>query len=462
MEALVVGPPAEGFGTSATEAAYLYEAGSLLSVSSSTTYAAAAPHQSVILAGTFMDPGRLDTHTASIDWGDGSITTVQLPAGAYAFSAPHVYTSDSAANYSIGVTLKDNFGATAVAQTTVGLSDPAPKFAPPGLVLSSSTINENDALSVSGTIISPGGTHTNTVTIDWGDGSSPPSTLVLPPSVFTFSAPHTYLDNPSGQSSGTYSITAQVIDEEGQVGPAASSTVTVSNVAPQFTAADLSLSESTASENDTVTLNGRFTDPGTLDPHNVTINWGDGSQTVLLGLLGQVIASASPGLFTYSAAHQYLDNPDGEPSGGTYDINVSVSDDVSETSRDIPIIVNNVPPVVRIESAGNFGLGTIGLTALVTDPGRLDASTLGWTLTRNGTEIMTGAGSSFTFATPGPVGVLVATATALDSDGGAGSGRLKSWSSISQAPPSSSVPPESRSLLAETRSRQLPRQAPTW
>ena len=47
--------------------------------------------------------------------------------------------------------------------------------------------------------------------------------------------------------------------------------MTVSNVAPQFTAADLHLSETAAREGDTVILSGQFLDPGTLDPHAVTI-----------------------------------------------------------------------------------------------------------------------------------------------------------------------------------------------
>ena len=74
-------------------------------------------------------------------------------------------------------------------------------------------------------------------------------------------------------------------------------------------------------------------------------------------MLGQVVATATPGLFTYSAAHQYLNNPPGEPTGGTYDIHVSVSDDVSTTSADTSIVVNNAPPSVRIESTGQRRIG---------------------------------------------------------------------------------------------------------
>src|SRR5262249_6750048 len=158
------------------------------------------------VSGTFVARGVFDTLTGSIDWGDGSPPTlVTLPPGSYAFSAPHDYTSTAASRYAIGVTLSDSLGETAFAQAIVAISDPAPTFAPPGLVLSSPGINENGAVTVSGTIVSPGGIHTNTVTIDWGDGSSQ-TTIVRPPGVDTFSTAHTYLNNPAGLASGSYTI----------------------------------------------------------------------------------------------------------------------------------------------------------------------------------------------------------------------------------------------------------------
>ena len=417
---------AEGAGGSGAEAADLYQPGAPLSLSATTTYATAAPYDSVIVSGTFVVPGNFDTLTGSIDWGDGSPPTlVTLPPGSYAFSVPHDYTSAAVARYAIGVTLSDTLGETAFAQTVVNISNPAPEFAAPGLVLSQSSIDENGTIDVSGTIESPGGTQANTVTINWGDGSTATATtIVLPPGVDDFSAPHTYLNNPPGVAAGSYLINATVSTAgNNEVGQAFAS-VTVSNVAPQFTAADLSLSETTATEGDTVALNGQFTDPGTVDPHTVTINWGDGSQPMTITeMAGQVVASATtPGLFTYSVSHTYLNNPPGEPTGGTYDIHVSVSDDVSTTSADTFIVVNNAPPAVRIESAGNVGSSTISLTAVATDPGILDTETVAWTLTQNGVVIATAAGPNFSFNTPIPVGVLVATATATDSDGGVGTG----------------------------------------
>ena len=82
--------------------------------------------------------------TATINWGDGSPSTViDLPVGSYAFSAPHDYTAFPASGfYTIGVTLVDPYGESAFAQTTVALGNPAPSFAAPGLVLSSTSIVE--------------------------------------------------------------------------------------------------------------------------------------------------------------------------------------------------------------------------------------------------------------------------------------------------------------------------------
>ena len=412
---------ASGPGGTGAEAVDLYQPGALVSASSVTTYAMAAPFDSVILSSTFMDPNPNAALTASINWGDGSAPTVlDLPAGSYAFSAPHDYTTDAAARFNIGVTLTDGSGASAFAQTTVAISDPSPKFAASGLVLSSSSIDENAPVTVSGTIVSPSGIHTNTVVIDWGDGSTD-TTIVLPPGDDTFSAPHTYLNPPPGTASGSFAINASVTNEEGKAGTASTSII-VNKVPPQFTAADMSLSQPVATGGDTTTLGGQFTDPGTLETHTVTINWGDGSPpAVLLELVGQVVASTTPGLYTFSASHQYLNNLPGQPAEATHDIHVSVSDAVSTTSANTSIVVKNATPIVRIESAGNLGSGTIALTAVVTNPGVPGAETLAWTLTQNGIVIATAATPTFTFAVPDPIGVLVAAATATDIDGGTGS-----------------------------------------
>ena len=112
--AIVIGTAsADGAVEPGAEAAGLYQPGAALSVSASQTYAFAAPFDSVILSGSFMDVGNAAV-TASIDWGDGSaVTTLHLPAGSFAFSAPHGYAADSVSRYSISVTLSDPSGKTA-------------------------------------------------------------------------------------------------------------------------------------------------------------------------------------------------------------------------------------------------------------------------------------------------------------------------------------------------------------
>ncbi|MHB1557348.1 MAG: beta strand repeat-containing protein, partial [Isosphaeraceae bacterium] len=414
--ALFIG--AEGAGGTGAEGANLYQVGAPLSVSATTTYATAAPNDSVIVSGTFEVPGNFDTLTATIDWGDGSTPTKRtLPPGSYAFSAPHDYTSASAGRYAIGVTLSDSLGESAFAQAIVNMSDPAPSFAAPGLVLSQSSINEDGQVVASGTIVSPGGVHTNTVTINWGDGS-PPATIILPPGVDTFATPHTYLNNRPGVASQAYAITAQVTNEEYRTG-SASAVVTVNAVAPQLTPSDLALSESVATEGDTVTLAGSFTDPNALNSYTVTIDWGDGTAaTVLSEAQGQVLASSSPGVYTFSAPHLYDVNPPGIPSGGQYPITVTVSDGTLSAAAGTSIVVNEAPPSVQIGSGGsNATTGAITLTAAESNPGAPQTVTIAWTLTNNGTVIDTGTGTTFTFTPPPPPAILVATAIATNTDG---------------------------------------------
>ena len=167
----------------------------------------AAPYDSVILSGTFMDANPSATLTASIDWGDGSApTVVDLPAGSYAFAAPHDYTTDPASgSYTIGVTLSDTYGETAFAQTTVAISNPAPAFASPGLVLSSSSIVEGGTVNGQRNDREPRRHRHQHGLAQLGrrldaDHDRPR------PGQDTFSTTHTYLSNPAGVGSGSYTI----------------------------------------------------------------------------------------------------------------------------------------------------------------------------------------------------------------------------------------------------------------
>jgi PKD repeat protein len=68
----------------------------------------------VTVSADFTDPGMLDTHTATWDWGDGSITTVNLDQGARTVSDSHTYTE--AGVYTVKLTVTDDDGGSDSAQ----------------------------------------------------------------------------------------------------------------------------------------------------------------------------------------------------------------------------------------------------------------------------------------------------------------------------------------------------------
>jgi autotransporter-associated beta strand protein len=105
-----------------------------------------------------------------------------------------------------------------------------------------------------------------------------------------------------------------------------------------------------------------FTDPDAADPHNITVDWGDGSID-------------GPVLFTSggTVTHTYLNNPVPHPSAsGTYSIAVTISDSGNATATNTKsITINNVTPsaIVITPSPGatiNEG-DTLSLSGSFTD-----------------------------------------------------------------------------------------------
>ncbi|MBP7474929.1 MAG: hypothetical protein KA810_06680, partial [Pyrinomonadaceae bacterium] len=282
------------------------------------------------LSGSFTDPGTLDTHQVTIAWGDGSTNTVlNLAAGDTTIpSTAHTYLDDnpsgtSSDNYTITVTVVDSFPASTSGMRTVTVNNGAPSAVT--LNLSASTLNENGSTSLSGGFTDPGTLDTHTVTINWGDGSALQTLPTLGAGVTTIPATsHTYLDdNPSGTASDIYTITVTVIDDDTGTGSNTTS-VTVNNVAPS--GISLSRTPTTINEGQSTALSGSFTDPGTLDPHTVTINWGDGSANTVLNLLAGVTTIPS-------TSHTYLDDNPVGTSSDVYTITVTVADDDLGSAR---------------------------------------------------------------------------------------------------------------------------------
>src|SRR5262249_29669586 len=196
----------------------------------------------------------------------------------------------------------------------------------------------------------------------------------------------------------------------------ATAQVNVNNVAPALS--NLTLSATTISENDAVTLNGTFTDPGTLDTHTVTIDWGDSG-----GIPDTDTLQLAAGVLSFQATHRYLDNPAGTPLGGIFPIHVAVTDkDGDFGTADTGIVVNNATPNVKIIGDNvNTTPSHVFLNSMVVEPGTLDTLTYAWTAINGATVLQTGSLPTFDFLMPAVLqGNLVVTLIVADKDGAAG------------------------------------------
>ncbi|MBE7532372.1 MAG: PKD domain-containing protein [Chloroflexi bacterium] len=160
-----------------------------------------------------------------------------------------------------------------------------PDNSPPSTTAPSITtpINENGTAAVSGTIVDPDAGDNFTLTVLWDDGSLPEVfNYAAAPAAFSHS--HQYLDN------GSYTVGLLLQDSAGN--PYFESlSLTVDNVDPSVNAG----ADRTVTISETVSFNGSFTDPGSLDTHTIEWNFGDGHTAS---------GSLTPS-YTYTAAGVY-------------------------------------------------------------------------------------------------------------------------------------------------------------
>ena len=77
----------------------------------------------VVLA-TFADPGTLDTHTAIIDWGDGTTSAGTVGENAHTVSGTHSFIE--LGSHAVTITLTDDSGASATVTATLLVFNPPP------------------------------------------------------------------------------------------------------------------------------------------------------------------------------------------------------------------------------------------------------------------------------------------------------------------------------------------------
>ena len=260
-----------------------------------------------------------------------------------------------------------------------------------------------------------GGLEPRTATIHWGDGSAPePGIIVQSPSGDGVSGAvvgsHVYADN------GVYTVTLVVSDSGGST--AAEKRVTVANAPPTVTGADRTTDEGTR-----LTLTLPFADPGTLDTHTATIDWGDGTPIEAATITETPFGppgSTAGAMGTISAHHAYADN-------GVYPVIVTVQDDDGDSaSATLSVTVHNVAPTLA--PIGNLKISEqveFRLTVTATDPG---ADTLRFSLGAGapaGASIqpVTGLFTWTPTEAQGP-GVYQVTFIVTDDDGGSDSETL--------------------------------------
>jgi sugar lactone lactonase YvrE len=418
---------------------------------------------STTLTGSFVDPGVLDTHTVTIDWGDGSPkTTRQLPRGDREFSIqkPTPYADNKAGNapYTITATVSD---AVAVTYDLAGdwsdTSNPNGVWSynsAPGVPINvhwddydptadSLFIHPQPAWAyaynpdssgqsrhvpfwakiVSETVTSPywyyfdlpigvvgmHGSNTDHANVAWtspltgrvqisGDtwlarknigrdaewrillnGVAITGGSLYHNDPYTSASPFQFAQGWGGSAALSLEVSEgdviavelykspttpygevmgldlRIVSESGDGGTTKATTeAIVSNVAPHDLA--ISASPSTIDEGSTTTLSGSFVDPGVLDAHTVTIDWGDGSP--------KSTREFGPGVLEFSIEKPtpYTDN---KPHNEPYTITATVTGgEDAGPDREYELVrsfsAGGQPAGVDVDSLGNVWVADYG------------------------------------------------------------------------------------------------------
>ncbi len=328
-------------------------------------------------------------------------------------------------SYPVSVSVTDGLSDPVIGATVVEVENVAPNGIT--LTLDAAEIDENGAVSLSGSFADGGASDTHNVEIDWGDGSS---TQDVPVSGLTFGpVAHSYPDdNPTGTPFDAYQVTATVTDSDGNSAAGATG-VTVNNVPPTLA----NVSATPVNENNETALNGEIVDPGALDSFTLQVDWGDGS---------------SPEAFSYAAGdtlinltHTYRD----DSATDSYTVALTVTDDDNgQYLSDAAATVLNVNPVVQASGAAtqevqySDGISPLTVTAgdVIGDPLAIDFSwsvdagppnaglPAGLSFAADGCENFVDYTQSCSWTVSGvagvPAGQYAITATVSDGDGGSG------------------------------------------
>jgi len=277
--------------------------------------------------------------TATIDWGDGTVSTAAISgaSGAETISGSHLYADEG--SFVTTITVSDN-GSALVGNGTATVAEAD------SLTASSAPISTVEGGSVSGVIATftdPNVTSVVsdfTATIVWGDGTTSTGVVTGGAGSFSVSGNHIFAD----ELTGSYSVTL-TDDAPGTATATASAALTVAEadsltgaVTPIATVEGATFSGAVATFTDTYTSN-------VASDFTATITWGDGTTTVgTVTLLG--------GSATVSGSHTYVEQ-------GAYTYSVTLSDDAPGTATGTASGTVNVADAA-LSGTGNPLHGTAG------------------------------------------------------------------------------------------------------
>ena len=238
--------------------------------------------------GTSSDPAG-DTVALSASTG----TVTKTGAGIWSWTKPG---SDEAPAQTVTVTADDGQGHTATASFTVTVNAVAPVAR---IVTDPATIPEGTSEPFTGAATTSFAGDSNGLAYSWRVTKNGAAYASGSSTAFAFTP----------DDEGTYVVTFQATDD-GAMSGSDSMTIIGTNVTPT---AHVSVAQSLVTvPQQSIAFSGSFTDPGVLDTHRVTWNFGDGASST---------ANYGPGgSATLSASHSYA-------AAGTYTLRLTVIDD---------------------------------------------------------------------------------------------------------------------------------------
>ena len=300
---------------------------------------------SITLEAPFTDLGVADTHTATVEWGDGATTPASIvPATLKKFAvADHVYADNRAdfSEYPAVVCVTDDDGGSDCGTFPILVRNVAPIVDAPDTL----TVPFGTPTSLTAPFTDAGILDTHTATVDWGDGSgvSPVSVNATAPGAGT--ANGSYLHG----ALGDYNVEVCVTDDDGDTG----CDTLVVRILPAVPPHDLVVNVVPSLEGEFSALTAAFSDVEPGDVHTATIDWGDGSAVEPVDVTATTPATGSGGTGsggTISASHRFLDD-------GPWTVEVCVTDGGGNVTCGTAVkAVANLDPLTGRVDLRRFGI----------------------------------------------------------------------------------------------------------